>query len=384
MTGRAGAPLRIVAVVGARPNFMKIAPLLAACRREPGIEALLVHTGQHYDDAMNDVFFRDLGIPLPDINLGVGSGSHAQQTADILRAFEPVLLEHRPHCVVVVGDVNSTIACSLAAAKLGIAVAHVEAGLRSGDRAMPEEINRVLTDAISDLLFCTEQSGVDNLRREGVAADKVFLVGNVMADTLLAHRARAAESNVLQRLGVEPGGYAALTLHRPSNVDDGAVLEGIVDALEAAQRELPLVAPMHPRLRAGLEAHGLAQRFDALPGIHRSAPLGYLDFLKLMGDARVVLTDSGGIQEETAILGVPCLTLRRNTERPATLDCGTNRLVGTDAGRIVAAFREALAAPPSASASAQRRTPPLWDGRSAERIVSILLRRGAAPGAAAA
>ncbi len=358
-------PLRILNVVGARPNFMKIAPLMAAYRAADGIDATLVHTGQHYDETMNRVFFRDLGIPRPDANLGVGSASHAVQTAEVMKAFEPVLQAEKPDRVVVVGDVNSTIACALVAVKLGIPVAHVEAGLRSGDRTMPEEINRLLTDAISDQLFCTEQAGVDNLAAQGVRAG-VHLVGNVMVDTLLAHRRRAAASTVLDELGLAPGSYALLTLHRPSNVDRREVLTGLLDAIDAIGRELPLVAPLHPRLRAALAEHGLADRLAASPRLRALPPQGYLDFLKLMSEARVVLTDSGGIQEETTILGVPCLTLRHNTERPVTVELGTNRLVGTQPERIVAAFHDALAKPPTG------RTPPLWDGKAAERIVAIL------------
>ena len=324
-------PLRILNVVGARPNFMKIAPLMGAYRAAGGIDATLVHTGQHYDETMNRVFFRDLGIPRPDANLGVGSASHAVQTAEIMKAFEPVLEAQQPDRVVVVGDVNSTIACALVAVKLGIPVAHVEAGLRSGDRTMPEEINRILTDAISDQLFCTEQAGVENLAAEGVRSG-VHLVGNVMVDTLLAHRRRAAESTVLDELGLAPGSYALLTLHRPSNVDRREVLAGLLDAMDAIGRELPLVAPLHPRLRAALAEHGLAERLAALPRLKTLPPQGYLDFLKLMSEARVVLTDSGGIQEETTILGVPCLTLRHNTERPATVELGHESAGGHEPG----------------------------------------------------
>ena len=359
--------LRVMHVAGARPNFMKVAPLMAACRASGAIEPLLVHTGQHYDAAMSGVFFRELGIPEPDFDLGVGSGSHAAQTAAIMTSFERVLLERRPDAVLVVGDVNGTLACGLVAAKLGIPLAHVEAGLRSGDRGMPEEINRKLTDAVSDLLFCTEQAAVDNLAREGVDAGRVFLVGNPMVDTLLRHRERAASSPILETLGLAARPYAVLTLHRPSNVDEPAALGGILDAVDALQRELPVVWPLHPRCRAALERSGLDRRLPAMRGLRATCPLGYLDFVKLMGGARVVLTDSGGIQEETTVLRVPCLTLRENTERPVTVEAGTNRLVGCDPERIVIAFREAMAAPPTSA-----RTPPGWDGRSADRIVSVL------------
>ncbi|HXV76386.1 MAG TPA: UDP-N-acetylglucosamine 2-epimerase (non-hydrolyzing) [Candidatus Polarisedimenticolaceae bacterium] len=361
--------MKLVNVVGARPNFIKIAPLMSAYATHAQIRPLLVHTGQHYDAAMSELFFRQLGIPEPDINLEVGSASHAVQTAEIMRAFEPVVLEHRPDAVLVVGDVNSTIACGLVAVKLGVRLIHVEAGLRSRDRTMPEEINRMLTDAISDLLFCTEQSGVDNLLAEGVAAEKIFLVGNVMIDTLLRHRRAAEQSTVLERLGLVDGGYAALTLHRPSNVDDPAVLSGILDALEVVQHDMPVVFPVHPRTRNALARSPLGRRAEAMGGLRLIDPLGFLDFLKLTSAARCVLTDSGGIQEETTILGVPCLTLRENTERPITAELGTNRVVGTDPARILAAYRAVIAEQtPRATA------PPLWDGRAAERIVEILLR----------
>ena len=364
---RSDAPLRVLNVVGARPNFVKIASLMKAYAASEAIEPTLVHTGQHYDRALSDVFFRDLAIPKPDVNLGVGSGSHAVQTAEIMTAFEKVVVDRPPDAVLVVGDVNSTIACGLVAAKLGIPVVHVEAGLRSRDRSMPEEINRVLTDALSDLLFCTEQAGVDNLAREGVEPGKVFLVGNVMADTLLAHRERAEDSTVLERLGLGAENYGVLTLHRPSNVEDPVVLRGIVDAIAAVQRRLPLVIPIHPRLEAALVRAGLEGRLPAMAGVRATPPLGYLDFLKLMANAKVVLTDSGGIQEETTILGVACLTLRDNTERPATVEMGTNQLVGNDPARILAAFDDVLANPPSGA------IPPLWDGKSGERIVDKLV-----------
>jgi UDP-N-acetylglucosamine 2-epimerase (non-hydrolysing) len=359
--------LKIVNVVGARPNLMKIAPLMDAYAAAPEIEPLLVHTGQHYDANMSELFFRQLGIPEPQINLEVGSASHAVQTAEIMRAFEPIVEQHRPDAVLVVGDVNSTIACGLVSVKLGVPLVHVEAGLRSFDREMPEEINRVLTDAISDLLFCTEQSGVDNLLREGVAAEKVHLVGNVMIDTLMRHKQRAESSRVLETLGLPPGGYAVLTLHRPSNVDDPVVLAKLLDVLEVVLADQPLVFPVHPRTRAKLAQFGLASRVAAQPKLRLVDPVGYLDFLKLMAHARIVLTDSGGIQEETTILGVPCLTLRENTERPVTCEIGTNRLVGQQPARILAAYRDVMQ-----GRGARGGTPPLWDGRAAGRIVSVL------------
>jgi UDP-N-acetylglucosamine 2-epimerase (non-hydrolysing) len=359
--------VKIANVVGARPNLMKIAPLMAAYDEVDEIEPLLIHTGQHYDANMSDLFFRQLGIPEPQLNLGVGSASHAVQTAEIMKAFEPVVLEHRPDAVLVVGDVNSTIACGLVAVKLGVKLVHVEAGLRSFDREMPEEINRVLTDSISDLLFCSESSGVENLRREGIPGEKVHLVGNVMIDTLLRHRKRAERSNIVAELGVADGPYAVLTLHRPSNVDDPAVLSGLLDALEVVQSDMPVIFPAHPRTRDKLDGFGLAPRAEGLPNFRIVDPIGYLDFLELMASARVVLTDSGGIQEETTILEVPCLTLRENTERPVTVEMGTNQLAGRDPDRIVAAYRRVMD-----REVARAQVPPLWDGRAAERIVETL------------
>ncbi|MGE4650221.1 MAG: UDP-N-acetylglucosamine 2-epimerase (non-hydrolyzing) [Myxococcota bacterium] len=359
--------MKIVNIVGARPNLMKIAPIMDAYAAAPEIEPLLVHTGQHYDRNMSDLFFRELGIPEPDLNLGVGSGSHAEQTAEIMKAFEPIVIAERPDRVLVVGDVNSTIACGLVAVKLGVNLVHVEAGLRSFDRGMPEEINRILTDSIIDLLFCTEQSGVENLRKEGVPSEKVHLVGNVMIDTLLRHQSRADASTVLADLGLEAGGYAVLTLHRPANVDDPAVLGQLLDALEVIQQDLTVVFPAHPRTRAHLAAPELAARLASLGSMRILDPVGYLDFLKLMSGARLVLTDSGGIQEETTILRVPCITLRDSTERPVTVDVGSNQIVGRDPERILAAYREVMS-----SGDVRGGIPPLWDGRSAARIVEVL------------
>jgi len=346
---------------------MKIAPLMAAYRRCASITPRLVHTGQHYDERMSDLFFRQLEIPAPDVNLGVGSGSPGAQTAEIMRAFEPVVMEERPEAVVVVGDVNSTIACGLVAVKLGVTLIHVEAGLRSFDRSMPEEINRVLTDAISDLLFCTEPSAVDNLRREGIAEESIFLVGNVMIDTLLRNKAKAEASRILNELHLTPGGYAVLTLHRPANVDDPTVLERILSAVEVIQRDLPVVFPAHPRTRKNLIGSPLLGRIEGMPALRLVEPLGYLDFLKLMSSAKLVMTDSGGIQEETTILNVPCLTLRENTERPITVAVGSNVIVGTDPERILSGYRQA-----AGGNCRQIPPPPLWDGRAAERIVSVL------------
>ena len=362
--------MKIINVVGARPNFMKIAPLMAAFASRPKVEPLLVHTGQHFDERMSDLFFRQLRIPKPDINLGVGSGSHAVQTAEIMKAFEPVVAENAPDAVLVVGDVNSTIACSLVAVKMGVKVIHVEAGLRSFDRTMPEEINRLLTDAISDLLFCTEESALDNLRREGVPDEKVFLVGNVMIDTLLNNKASAEQSSILEELHLTDGQYAVLTLHRPANVDNPLIFARLLDALEAIQRDLPIVFPIHPRTRKSLVESGLGKRMEAMPGLRPMDPAGYLDFLKLLAHARIVLTDSGGIQEETTILKVPCLTLRENTERPVTAQVGSNRIVGTDPRRILGAYREAMDGKGRAYG-----IPPLWDGNAAGRIAAILVER---------
>lgn len=362
--------MKIVHVVGARPNFIKIAPLMAAAHAHDNIEPLLVHTGQHYDERMSDLFFRQLGIPEPDLNLDVGSGSHASQTAAIMRAFEPIVQRERPTAVLVVGDVNSTIACGLVAVKLGIPLIHVEAGLRSFDREMPEEINRALTDAISNLLFCTEQSGVDNLLREGHSKEHVFLVGNVMIDTLLRNRAAADASTILEQLNVEAGNYAAVTLHRPSNVDNPQTLARILDVLDTVQQDQPVVFPVHPRTRARLSASGFDERIAAMPALQLLDPIGYLDFLKLTASASIVLTDSGGIQEETTILRVPCLTMRENTERPVTAELGSNRIVGTDPATIIDAYREIRA-----GRGPRCEIPPLWDGRAAERIVDVIAQR---------
>jgi UDP-N-acetylglucosamine 2-epimerase (non-hydrolysing) len=359
--------MKIINIVGARPNFMKIAPLMEAYKRFPAIQPLLVHTGQHYDARMSELFFRQLGIPKPDVNLGVGSGTHATQTAEIMKAFEPIVIAHKPDAVLVVGDVNSTIACGMVAVKLGVKLVHVEAGLRSFDRSMPEEINRLLTDAISDMLFCSEPSGVENLRKEGVDDGRVFFVGNVMIDTLLMNRAKAEQTTILEDLHLAPGRYAVLTLHRPSNVDDAAVLGGLLDAFEEIQRDLPIIFPVHPRTRNNLAGSALARRLQGMPGLRLVDPVGYLEFLKLMASAKLVLTDSGGIQEETTILKVPCLTLRENTERPVTAEVGSNRLVGTDPTRILTAYHQTIA-----GQGRKPGIPPLWDGHAAERIAAAL------------
>jgi len=346
---------------------MKVAPIVAELKKLPALfTPLIVHTGQHYDDKLSKVFFDDLGIPPPDVNLNVGSGSHAQQTAAVMAAFEPVLMARRVDLVVVVGDVNSTIACALVAVKLGVPVAHVEAGLRSFDRTMPEEINRVLTDQISDVLLTTEASAGDNLRNEGVPADRIHFVGNVMIDTLLAHRARAAALNVPGRLGVESGGYGLLTLHRPSNVDDPEAFERLLEGIALVASDLPILFPIHPRTRPRIAASPRAAQLEGSGQLRLLDPLGYLEFVGLMEKSRVVLTDSGGIQEETTILGVPCLTLRENTERPVTVTSGTNLVVGTDPGRIREGWQRVKAS------SGPQGAPPLWDGRAAGRIVDVL------------
>jgi UDP-N-acetylglucosamine 2-epimerase (non-hydrolysing) len=367
--------MKIVVIAGARPNFVKISPLLRAMRRRPDITPVLVHTGQHYDAQLSDQFFTDLGIEAPAYNLEVGSGSHAVQTAEVMKRLEPVLGTEHPDRLMVVGDVNSTIAAALVAVKLGIPVDHVEAGLRSFDRTMPEEINRILTDAIADQLFVSERSGVDNLLREGIPAERIHLVGNVMIDALEACRPRWEQAPVLRRLGLEPTQpYALVTLHRPSNVDNPETLRRIVDALETVSRELTLLWPVHPRTKQALQRNPRVQGRvtqegnGAIPhGLLALDPLGYLDCLAVMSRARLVLTDSGGIQEETTVLGIPCLTLRSNTERPVTLTHGTNRLIGTNPEAIVSMALQALN---ESGRSSDR--PPLWDGLASERIVEKL------------
>jgi len=362
-------PLKIMNIVGARPNLPKIAPLMREMKRHTDVEPLLVHTGQHYDDKLNDIFFRQMGIPAPDVNLEVGSGSHAAQTAEILKRIEPVLLERRPDLVLVVGDVNSTIAVSLAAVKLGMRVAHVEAGLRSFDRGMPEEINRILTDALADYLFVTEDDAIEHLLREGRPRESIFLVGNVMIDSLRYFLPTAQQSRIGEDLGLAKGQdwsrFAVLTLHRPSNVDSADKLNELLGAIDSIAAEVPVIFPVHPRTRQRLAQAGVSHH----PGLKFVEPVGYLDFLCLLSRATLVLTDSGGIQEETTALGVPCLTLRENTERPVTITQGTNLLVGTDPANIISAARKSLAGESKAG-----RIPPLWDGHSAERIVDILRR----------
>lgn len=382
--------LKLLHVVGTRPNFMKAAPIIAAVAAWNGRSAnsrarakdmhfdqVLVHTGQHYDERMSGVFFDDLGLPAPRHYLEVGSGSHAQQTAKIMMAFEPVVMQEQPDLVVVVGDVNSTLASALVATKLGIPVAHVEAGLRSRDRAMPEELNRLVTDQIADLLFTTSREAGENLAAEGVWGDRVFFVGNTMIDTLERLRDRALNSDILRQLGLPAHSYGVVTLHRPSNVDDPAGLHRLLGVLVLTSEKAPLVFPIHARTRERLDRHGFLAQLDECRDLHLIEPLGYLDFLALLAQARLVLTDSGGIQEETTVLGVPCITLRKNTERPVTVTEGTNRLVDPeDETAIHQAVDEVLSGP----AEQSPRRPELWDGRAAERIVeelvSWLSRRG--------
>lgn len=360
--------LKVLNIVGARPNFMKIAPIVEEMkRREKDFQPLVVHTGQHYDAQMSDAFFLDLGLPEPDVYLGVGSHSHAVQTATVMIEFEPVLLEHKPDWVLVVGDVNSTIACALVCSKLGVKVAHVEAGLRSRDRTMPEEINRLLTDQISDLLLTPSQDADENLKAEGIAHDKIRFVGNVMIDSLFSQLKRAEGSKIREELNVTDKDYAVLTLHRPSNVDERETFSRLLDALEAINERLPIIFPVHPRTRRRIDEFGFSERANKLMLIE---PLGYLDFLRLYSGARLVLTDSGGIQEETTALGIPCLTLRENTERPITVEMGTNTVVGTDTEKIK---QEAFNALDTARAENPTRIPPLWDGKTAERICDVLL-----------
>lgn len=352
--------MRVVLVAGARPNFMKVAPILRALE-ENGVEVHLVHTGQHSDDSMSGTFFDELGIREPDTRLHVQPGTHAEVTARVMTAIEPVLTTTRPDAVVVVGDVTSTLAATLVAAKQQIPVAHVEAGLRSFDRSMPEELNRLCTDQLADWLFTTSQEGNDNLAAEGYADDRVFLVGNVMIDTLLYNRHRI-DPATLTRYGLQPGDFCLLTLHRPSNVDDEQVLARLLTVAEHIARQRPVLFPVHPRTRARLDALGWAPP----SGVSLLDPLGYLDFLALMDGAAVVLTDSGGIQEETTVLGVPCLTLRETTERPVTVTCGSNTLTGTEPEKILAAY-DAL------RPGAVYPRPELWDGKAADRICDVLL-----------
>lgn len=361
--------IKILNIVGARPNFMKIAPIVREMqRRESDFQPLIVHTGQHYDAAMSDSFFTDLGIPAPDFHLEVGSASHAVQTAKIMMAFEPVVLQEKPDWCLVVGDVNSTIACALVCAKLGVKVAHVEAGLRSRDRSMPEEINRILTDSISDLLLTTSQDADENLKTEGIAAEKIKFVGNVMIDSLFYNLEKARSLKTREDLGLNEKDYAVLTLHRPSNVDEKEVFSRLLDALVSISEKIPIIFPVHPRTRGNIEKFGFTEKV-ASSNIRLIEPLGYLDFMNLYSGAKMVLTDSGGLQEETTAISIPCLTLRENTERPITIELGTNQLVGTNPQKIKQAAFEILDYP----AKKDAKIPPLWDGHAAPRICDALL-----------
>lgn len=363
--------LKVLNVVGARPNFMKVAPIVEAMkRRKKEFAPTVLHTGQHYDAQMSDAFFRDLGLPEPDVYLGVGSGSHAVQTAAVMQSFEPIVLSEKPDWVLVVGDVNSTLACALVCAKLNIKVAHVEAGLRSRDRTMPEEINRLLTDQLADLLLTPSTDADENLRAEGIPEERIRFVGNVMIDSLFSQLKRAEASTVREDLDVNGQDYAVLTLHRPSNVDDRQTFSRILDALAEISTRLPIIFPVHPRTRARITEFGFTGAVERALNLHLIEPLGYLDFLRLYSGARLVLTDSGGIQEETTALGIPCLTLRENTERPITVEMGTNIVVGTNTERITQAAFGALDTPMD---KGQARIPPLWDGHTADRILDALL-----------
>ncbi len=362
--------MRILCVVGTRPNFIKMAALYREMGRHSGCEPVLVHTGQHYEEKMSEVFFKELGLPEPDINLNVSGGSLTWQTSQTMLRLEPVVVDVSPALVIVVGDVNSTLAASVVAAQLNIPLAHVEAGLRSRDRTMPEENNRIVVDHLADFLFVTEQSGIDNLRSEGIPDEKIFFVGNVMVDTLLFNIEKAKQSDILDCLGLTKGRYALVTLHRPSNSDDRTALEEILTALCEISRDITVVLPVHPRTRKRIEDFGLGDMIENEPGFLVTNPLGYLDFLYAMMEAHVVLTDSGGIQEETTILGIPCITMRNNTERPITVQGGTNILAGTRGSDIISAY---CSLPESSIRSL--RHPPLWDGRASERILDILEQR---------
>ncbi len=362
--------IKVLNIVGARPNFMKIAPIYAEMKRRASeFEPLIVHTGQHYDAKMSDAFFNDLGMPKPDVYLGIGSASHAVQTAKIMLGFEPIVLREKPDWVLVVGDVNSTIACALVSSKLGIKIAHVEAGLRSGDREMPEEINRILTDSISDLLLTPSPDGNENLKKEGIPDEKVKLVGNVMIDSLFRNLEFAKKSNILEELGLTNKNYSVMTLHRPSNVDEQVVFEGMLDSLIEVSEKIPIIFPAHPRTASKIEEFGFTERLQNSQ-IKIIEPLGYLDFLNLMSNSKLVLTDSGGLQEETTALKIPCLTLRENTERPITIDMGTNILVGTNPEKIKNTAFEVLGKKDFAK---DAKIPPLWDGKTAERICESFL-----------
>jgi UDP-N-acetylglucosamine 2-epimerase (non-hydrolysing) len=356
--------MKVIQVVGARPNFMKVAPLHRAIQNLPGWTSKIVHTGQHFDAKMSDVFFTQLELPKPDFFLGIGGGTQSEVTAKIMLAFEPILLEEKPDLVIVVGDVTSTLACTLVAIKMGIRLAHVEAGLRSGDRNMPEEINRILTDSVANYLFVTEQSGIDHLKREGVSDEKVFFSGNVMIDSLVRYQEKAKSSTILSDLGLRTSDYIVMTMHRPANVDTEQGLTSILRLIELSTTQTKVVFPIHPRTRAHMEKFGLLNAIESNPNLILTEPLGYLEFIQLMSHAQAILTDSGGIQEETTYLGVPCLTFRDSTERPITVTMGTNQLLADlNPEKTYQALLEILQ-----GNCKQGQIPPLWDGKSAERI----------------
>ncbi len=360
---------KVILVCGARPNFMKVAPVIRAIRKSRELEYFLVHTGQHYDEKMSGAFFEELRIPRPHVDLGVGSGSHAEQTGRIMVEFESVCLRERPDMVVVVGDVNSTMACAIVAKKLCVPVAHIEGGLRSKDMAMPEEINRIVTDSITDIFFTTDPEANKNLLKEGVGEHRIHFAGNVMIDTLVENAARSEDSDILARLGLTPKNYAFLTMHRPSNVDDPRILTGIVEVLEYVAGKIRLVFPAHPRTLSRMESFGLMKRINEMAGLTLTDPLGYLDMLQLNRNAKFALTDSGGLQEETTALGIPCITMRENTERPITVEIGTSELVGSDKEKIRGAVDRILGGDWK-----KGELPPGWDGKASERIVSEIER----------
>ncbi len=362
--------MKIIHVAGARPNFMKIAPIMKELDTYSEHDQLLVHTGQHYDANMSQVFFDDLGMRTPDIHLNIGSGSHAQQTAAVMIAFEKVCIEHKPDAVLVVGDVNSTVAASLVCAKLWIPCVHVEAGLRSRDLKMPEEINRLVTDRLADLLLTPSPDGDENLLAEGVAAEKILCVGNIMIDTLLDNCSRAQQQHPVSQWQVKPDEYAVLTLHRPSNVDDPETFGQIIAAIQELSANIPMVFPVHPRTRSKLESFALDTKLIQTPGVKIIEPLGYLPFMSLTSQAKLVLTDSGGLQEETTALGIPCITIRENTERPITVSEGTNVLTGANPQHIIAEAKQVLEGNKKKGS-----VPKLWDGKTAQRIVAALIRR---------
>lgn len=360
--------MKIVSIVGTRPNFIKLSALIGEIKNHK-IGHILVHTGQHYDKGMSKLFFDDLKLPMPDVNLGVGSGSYGEQTGQIMAKLEKVLIQEKPDLVIVVGDVNSTFAGALVAKQLGIKVAHVEAGLRSFDMAMPEEINRILTDRISDFLFTTEESANRNILNEGIPKEKIFFAGNVMIDTLLKHKKKSEKSKILEKLKIDKKDYAVLTLHRPSNVDAKKSFENIISILESVQKQIKVVFPVHPRTRKNIDIFSLSNKIKNMRNLMLTEPLGYIDFLCVMANSRFVLTDSGGIQEETTVLGVPCVTLRNNTERPVTVKEGTNVLVSTDKYKVIEACSKLLN-----GRASKGRIPQFWDGKAAKRIIEIIIK----------